>query len=124
MADKTNQNFTPDGGIAADVEAVMKKYDRESNTRIWEGKPKLMVDVVLAAFALYAMYCSLFAVMLDEVRLTSFVGCLLIMGYLIYPSRKKIQRENFIPSTLGAVSVNFSPSPTVLSAFSDGKVLV
>ena len=27
-------------GTAADVEAVMKKYDRESNTRSWEGTPK------------------------------------------------------------------------------------
>lgn len=25
-----------DVGTAADVEAVMKKYDRESNVRIWE----------------------------------------------------------------------------------------
>ena len=27
-------------GTAADVEEVMKKYDRESNTRVWEGTPK------------------------------------------------------------------------------------
>ena len=27
-------------GTAADVEAVMKKYDRESNTRVWEGLPR------------------------------------------------------------------------------------
>ena len=26
-------------GTAADVEAVMRKYDRESNTRVWEGTP-------------------------------------------------------------------------------------
>ena len=26
-------------GSAEDVDAIMKKYDRESNTRIWEGKP-------------------------------------------------------------------------------------
>ena len=25
--------------IQADVDAVMKKYDRESNTRVWEGIP-------------------------------------------------------------------------------------
>ena len=24
-----------------DVESIMRKYDRESNTRIWEGKPAL-----------------------------------------------------------------------------------
>lgn len=27
-----------DVGTAADVEEIMKKYDKESNTRIWEGK--------------------------------------------------------------------------------------
>ena len=26
-------------GTAEDVDAVMKKYDRESNVRVWEGKP-------------------------------------------------------------------------------------
>ena len=32
-----------DVGTAADVEAVMKKYDRESNTKIWEGLPKQII---------------------------------------------------------------------------------
>ena len=43
-----------------DLEAVMRKYDRESNTRIWEGKPKLAVDCVLAFFALFCIYVTLF----------------------------------------------------------------
>ena len=30
-------------GSAEDVEAVMKKYDRESNTKIWEGLPKQII---------------------------------------------------------------------------------
>ena len=34
-----------------DLDEVMKKYDRESNTRVWEGTPKIIVNVVLAAFA-------------------------------------------------------------------------
>ena len=29
-----------DIGTAADVDEIMKKYDRESNVRIWEGVPK------------------------------------------------------------------------------------
>ena len=33
-------------GTAADVDEIMKKYDRESNTRIWEGKPRLVVRCV------------------------------------------------------------------------------
>ena len=28
-------------GTAADVEAVMRKYDRESNTRVWMGTPRI-----------------------------------------------------------------------------------
>ena len=39
--------------VAADVNAIMRKYDRESNTRIWEGAPKIVVGVVLAAFSMY-----------------------------------------------------------------------
>ena len=36
-------------GTAADVEAVMKKYDRESNTRVWEGLPKLVIRWLMVA---------------------------------------------------------------------------
>ena len=53
---------------------VMRKYDRESNTRAWEGKPKIAVQAYLAAFAIFEVYVTLFGTMLDEVRLTSFVG--------------------------------------------------
>ena len=38
-------------GTAADVEAVMKKYDRESNTRVWEGAPKIAISILMAAFS-------------------------------------------------------------------------
>lgn len=27
-------------GTMEDVDAIMKKFDRESNTRVWEGTPK------------------------------------------------------------------------------------
>ena len=76
---------------------VMRKYDRESNTRAWEGKPKLAVQVYLAAFALFEVYVTLFGTMLDEVRLTSFVGGLLIAGFLIFPSHKHEYRVNYVP---------------------------
>ena len=42
-------------GTAEDVEAVMKKYDRESNTRIWEGTPKLLVRGLAIAFLTWAL---------------------------------------------------------------------
>ena len=69
-------------GSAADVEAVMRKYDRESNTRIWEGKPKIVVGCILAAFSLFCIYVTLFANLLEQARMTSFMGLVIIMGYL------------------------------------------
>ena len=50
-----------DVGTAADVDEIMKKYDRESNVRIWEGVPKQIVRGVLAAFMLFMVYMNLWA---------------------------------------------------------------
>ena len=40
-------------GTMEDVDAIMKKFDRESNTRVWEGTPKKILRYVLAAFMLF-----------------------------------------------------------------------
>ena len=36
-----------DYSIHEDIDMVMRKYDRESNVRIWVGKPKVVVDLIL-----------------------------------------------------------------------------
>ncbi len=82
---------------ASDLDSVMKKYDRESNTRIWEGVPKIIVSIVLASFSLFCMYVTLFATWLDEIRLTSFVAMIVFLGYIVFPAKKGVQRVNFIP---------------------------
>ena len=51
---------TPKAQEPMDLDAVMKKFDRESNTRIWEGKPKVFVTSVLAVFSLFCIYVTLF----------------------------------------------------------------
>ena len=43
-----------------DLDAVMKKYDRESNIRVWEGTPKLVVQLLLACFSVFVLYVTLF----------------------------------------------------------------
>ena len=82
---------------AASVEAVMKKYDRESNTRVWEGIPKTVVSGILVLFSLWCIYVTLFATFLEEIRLTSFMGLIILMGFLIYPAKKGEQRVNYMP---------------------------
>ncbi|MBQ8917563.1 MAG: TRAP transporter large permease subunit, partial [Oscillospiraceae bacterium] len=84
-------------GSAEDVEAVMKKYDRESNTRVWEGIPKQIVRYLMAAFSVYTSYVTLFSNALPEVRLTLFLACILVMGYLNFPVKKGLVKVNHMP---------------------------
>ena len=94
-----NKNILPDAAedVQASVDEVMKKFDRESNTRIWEGTPKLIVYGIMAAFSVSVIYVTLFATWLDLIRYPSFVGCILIIGYLMFPLKKGTQKVNHIP---------------------------
>ncbi|MBQ2614292.1 MAG: TRAP transporter fused permease subunit [Clostridia bacterium] len=80
-----------------DLDAVMQKFDRESNVRIWEGKAKILVNCILAIFSLFCIYVTLFATWLEELRLTTFVAFIVFLAYLVYPARKGKQKVNFIP---------------------------
>ena len=84
-------------GTAEDVDAIMKKYDRESNVRVWEGTPKLIVKWLSVLFSVYCIYVTLFSTAMPEVRLNVFLGMILILGYLHYPIKKGMTRPNFLP---------------------------
>ena len=84
--------------VNADVETVMRKYDRESNTRIWVGKPKVIIGFVLVLFSVWCIYVTLFATFLEEIRLTSFMALIVLMGFLIYPAKKGTQKINSMPA--------------------------
>ena len=56
-----------------DLDSIMKKYDKESTTRVWEGVPKIVVTSILALFSLMCIYVTFFATWLDELRLATFI---------------------------------------------------
>ncbi len=80
-----------------DVNEIMKKYDRESNQRIWTGKYQICIRFLMAAFSLWCIYVTLFATFLEEVRLTSFMALIVLMGFLTYPAKKGENRPNYMP---------------------------
>ena len=55
VKDKKTMEPEVDVGTAADVEEVMKKYDRESNVRVWEGVPKTIVRLLNIVFSVYCI---------------------------------------------------------------------
>lgn len=80
-----------------DLEAVMKKYDRESNVRVWTGKPAVIIKTLLIVFSLFCIWETLFATFLEEIRLTSFVGIIVLLGFLYYPADKNNKKVNYMP---------------------------
>ena len=80
-----------------DMDAVMRKYDRESATRVWEGKPQVVIRVVMALFSVYCIWSTLFSTAALEIRLTAFLGLIVIMGYLTYPASKHHVKPNSLP---------------------------
>ncbi len=89
---KTTESQAP-----MDLDAVMKKFDRESNTRIWEGAPKIIVNCILALFSLFCVYVTFFATWPQEIILSSFMGSIVLAGFLLYPIKKGEQKVNSIP---------------------------
>ncbi len=80
-----------------DLDAVMQKFDRESNIRIWQGWQKVVVTCFLAVFSLFCIYVTLFATWLEELRLTTFMAFIVCLAYVVYPAKKGMQKVNYIP---------------------------
>ena len=80
-----------------EMKAIMQKYDKESNTRIWSGVPKKLYTAFLALFSLYCMYMTLFSTVLPEIRLSRFLALIIIAGYLTFPMNKSRVRPNHVP---------------------------
>ncbi len=85
---------------AQSVEEMMKKYDRESNTRIWVGVPAIVIKAILACFSLFMIYMNLFAVWDERVRRPLFLGLVILFVFILYPASKsggRPQKPNHIP---------------------------
>ncbi len=101
MAENENINQTPvvdaDVGTAADVEAIMKKYDRESNTRYWEGVPKTVLRWFTALFGIYLIVANMFLKMDERARRPIFLGIVILLVFAYYPLKKGSTKVNYIP---------------------------
>jgi len=83
--------------MTANIDAVMRKYDRESATRIWEGVPKIVLRWVMAVFSVYCIGMTLFSVELPETKLARFLAFIIILGYMTYPAKKGSMKVNYVP---------------------------
>ena len=86
-----------DSQTQADLDALMRKYDRESNTRVWEGWQRWAVGAIMAIFSLYCIGMTLFYSGLPETRLAAFLAMIVFIGFLTYPVKKGHVKVNSMP---------------------------
>ena len=79
------------------LDDVMRKYDKESNIRVWTGWAEKVVSVLLALFSVYCIYMTLVSTALPEIRLSLFLCFITLTGYLVFPARRKHVRPNYMP---------------------------
>lgn len=84
--------------VEADVQAVMEKYDRESNVRIWDGIPKYVVRYMLVAFAIYSILLNFGLDWETRIERASFTGLLVFLTFIVFPAQKGARKKlNYIP---------------------------
>lgn len=86
-----------DSQTQADLDALMRKYDRESNTRVWEGWQRWTVGAIMVIFSLYCIGMTLFYSGLPETRLAAFLAMIVFIGFLTYPVKKGHVKVNSMP---------------------------
>lgn len=117
--DKKTVNTAPaenGANVQADVDEIMKKYDRESNVRIWEGVPKYVVSGLLIAFSLFLMWMNLVSTWSETKRRPLFLGLVILLVFIVFPMRKgAVQRVNRIP-WYDIIWPSLGPAPTFISS--------
>ena len=91
----TKQPATPE--LPTGGEDILRQFDRESATRVWTGIPARVIRYVMSAFSVYCIWSTLFSTEDLPVRLSTFLGLIVLMGYLTYPLRKHHVRPNTMP---------------------------
>ena len=93
---ETNETLVFDeyGDIDAQVQAVMEKYDRESNVRHWKGIPKTVIRYLLVAFAVYSILINFAFNWETRIERASFVGCIIVLIFLIFHLKKMLRKKS------------------------------
>ncbi len=76
---------------------LMAEFDRESNVRRFTGVAAIIVKVLFLTFAVVT-FGTRFFTLPEQVRMSTFLGVIMFLGFLVYPPYKKqTKRKNFIP---------------------------
>ena len=118
LIEKDDFGETPEE-IEKNTTAVLEKYDREANVRVYKGFSRVFVRMLFVLFSMYAIFLLFYP---GEIRMerASFVGLIVLLVFVNFPATRspKLKKINFIPwydlilMALGAVSYLYFASTT------------
>lgn len=77
----------------ADQQALLEKYDIESNTRNVGGMFRWIIYFGLLAFSLFQLYTAIFGVFPAQIQRTIHLGFGLTFIFLLFPARRKARKD-------------------------------
>ncbi len=83
---------------SVNADAILKEFDKESNTRIFTGFANTFIKVLLIGFSLFALWMNIFSLLPEQIRRTVFIGIVMMLAFIMYPIKPKLTKKaNYIP---------------------------
>lgn len=76
------------------AEETLRKYDKESNTRLLKGAADKVVTIIAISWSLYQLYTAIFGALPSQLHRVIHLGFALILGFLIYPRKKSLYMKD------------------------------
>ena len=83
-----------------DAEAVLRKYDSESNTRTLTGFMAKLVSAIAITFSLFQLYTSIFGVLDAHLQRAVHLSFGMALIFLLYPTRQSWSKSSVHPFDL------------------------
>ena len=84
--------------IEKNTTAVLEKYDREANVRVYKGFSRVFVRILFVLFSLYSIFLLFYP---GEIRMerASFVGLIVLLVFVNFPATRNpsLKKINYIP---------------------------
>ncbi len=97
LIEKDDFGETPEE-IEKNTTAVLEKYDREANVRVYKGFSRVFVRILFVLFSMYSIFLLFYP---GEIRMerASFVGLIVLLVFVNFPATRnsKLKKINYIP---------------------------
>lgn len=78
-----------------DMDAILEKFDKESSFRKLSGIQLRIVSLIAILFSFFQLYTGAFGVLPSQLQRSIHLTFVLVLGYLLYPSFKKMSKKKF-----------------------------